>query len=222
MSRRRRQYSRVHARSLVAHVHLDGKLVGGGAVVNISAGGLLVRTAQQLPQGAVVQLDLVRPGMKRPFRLPGCVVGLSGTPPAVRIRFDPGTEGAAARLHALLNELGLRALEEPAAEHEAPPAPRQGLETLPPPAPRHDLGPLPPLAPRRPAAVGPVPRPASPPVLAPVAAVYGPAAPPEWARAQQLQLLALQEALAQARAQLERHEQELGVLRAQLRRAPSA
>ncbi|MBF5045146.1 PilZ domain-containing protein [Aggregicoccus sp. 17bor-14] len=225
MSRKRRQYARVRAQSLVAHLHLDGKLVGGGPVENISAGGLLVRTGQQLPEGAELQLDLVRPGMKKPFRLAGHVVGgggPSGTPPALRIAFELGSDLPAARLHGLLHELGLRETVEPPAAPppQAPPAPailRQAAS-----APAATAAPLPPRA-----AALPVPVLAPRPVLLPAPAALTPWAPPaaaasvarepEAALSLQQQVQELQQQLRTARAQLERHERELAALRAELR-----
>jgi hypothetical protein len=200
MSRRRRHYSRVRAQSLVAHLHLDGKLVGGGAVENISAGGLLVRTGQQLPSGAALQLDLVRPGMKKPFRLPGFVVehsgGQGGVRPAMRIRFDLSADSSASRLHVLLGELGLRELMEP-----GPPQP--------PPVP------LPPLATGAPRAWAPVA--GSPPVLLPQPPPARTVPPPQAPVQVEAQLQALREELRWTRAQLERHEAELAALRTELR-----
>jgi uncharacterized protein (TIGR02266 family) len=84
-------------------------------VENLSAGGLFLRTEQQLPQGTTLQIDLVKPGGRRPLHLAGLVAGVITPEEAATARFIPGlgvqfTEieaDEADRLEELLTALGI-------------------------------------------------------------------------------------------------------------------
>jgi hypothetical protein len=80
-------------------------------VENISRGGLFVRTAQLLPIGTEVELNLVRPGMKRALRLTGRVVNHGRTSGSAQlgmgIELHPLPPDDAIRLAELLKDLGV-------------------------------------------------------------------------------------------------------------------
>ena len=84
-------------------------------VENLSAGGLFLRTEQQLPRGTALQIELVKPGGRKPIELSGLVAGVITPEEAATARFIPGlgvqfTEIAADeanRLEELLSSLGV-------------------------------------------------------------------------------------------------------------------
>jgi uncharacterized protein (TIGR02266 family) len=84
-------------------------------VENLSAGGLFLRTEQQLPRGTALQIELVKPGGRKPIELSGLVAGVITPEEAAMARFIPGlgvqfTEVAgdeANRLEELLTSLGV-------------------------------------------------------------------------------------------------------------------
>src|SRR5438270_9615272 len=88
-------------------------------VENLSAGGLFLRTEQQLPQGTSLQIELVKPGGRKPLHLAGLVAGVITPEEAASARFIPGlgvqfTEieaDEADRLEELLTALGIERVQ---------------------------------------------------------------------------------------------------------------
>jgi uncharacterized protein (TIGR02266 family) len=113
-TKEKRKYTRVRPRGVVAHVR-GPSAAFACQVENLSAGGLFLRTEQQLPQGTVVQIDLVKPGGRKPLHLAGLVAGVITPEEAASARFIPGlgvqfTEieaDEADRLEELLTALGI-------------------------------------------------------------------------------------------------------------------
>ena len=111
----KRRHSRVKPRGVVAHVR-SGDRSFACQVENLSAGGLFLRTDQLFPRGTRVEVDLVRPGARRPLHISGRVVGTITPEEAVAQRFIPGlgvefselAGDEAERLEALLGALGVR------------------------------------------------------------------------------------------------------------------
>jgi uncharacterized protein (TIGR02266 family) len=111
----KRRHSRVKPRGVVAHVR-SGDRSFACQVENLSAGGLFLRTDQFFPKGTRVEVDLVRPGARRPLRVAGRIVGTISPEEAVAQRFIPGlgvefaelVDDEAQRLEALLGALGVR------------------------------------------------------------------------------------------------------------------
>jgi len=111
----KRRHSRVKPRGVVAHVR-SGDRSFACQVENLSAGGLFLRTDVLFPRGSKVEVDLVRPGARRPLRVVGRVVGTITPEEAVAQRFIPGlgvefselVDDEAERLEALLSALGVR------------------------------------------------------------------------------------------------------------------
>ena len=111
----KRRHSRVKPRGVVAHVR-SGDRSFACQVENLSAGGLFLRTDQLFPRGSRVEVDLVRPGARRPLRVSGRVVGTITPEEAVAQRFIPGlgvefaelAADEAERLEAVLGALGVR------------------------------------------------------------------------------------------------------------------
>jgi uncharacterized protein (TIGR02266 family) len=85
-------------------------------VENLSAGGIFLRTPRPLPLGSYIELDLVRPGLKRAISVKGRVVGVldaesaaaKNTAPGMGIQFFPLSEAARDRLGQVLQDLGLK------------------------------------------------------------------------------------------------------------------
>jgi uncharacterized protein (TIGR02266 family) len=98
-------------------------------VENLSAGGLFLRTDQFFPKGSRVEVDLVRPGARRPLRVAGRVVGTISPEEAVAQRFIPGlgvefselAEDEAKSLETLLESLGVRPEEAKVTRNSQPP-----------------------------------------------------------------------------------------------------
>ncbi len=113
-SKEKRKYTRVRPRGVVAHVR-GPSAAFACEVENLSAGGLFLRTDQQLPQGTALQIDLVKPGGRKPLHLVGLVAGVITPEEAASARFIPGlgvqfTEieaDEAERLEELLTALGI-------------------------------------------------------------------------------------------------------------------
>ncbi len=111
----RRSHARLTARNLVGQVTTQA---GRHAwlVENISGGGAFLRTEQVLPLGALVDVDLLAPGMKRSLRVRGRVVFAVPMIEATRRRTSPGmglqfeglTAEAAERLETLLKAFEIR------------------------------------------------------------------------------------------------------------------
>jgi uncharacterized protein (TIGR02266 family) len=84
-------------------------------VENLSAGGLFLRTEQQLPRGTGLQIELVKPGGRKPIELTGIVAGVITPEEAATARFIPGLgvqftdidADEANRLEELLTALGI-------------------------------------------------------------------------------------------------------------------
>ena len=101
-------------RGVVAHVR-GPSAAFACQVENLSAGGLFLRTEQQLPQGTALQIDLVKPGGRKPLHLAGLVAGVITAEEAATARFIAGlgvqfTEieaDEADRLEELLTALGI-------------------------------------------------------------------------------------------------------------------
>jgi len=104
----------VRPRGVVAHVR-GPSAAFACQVENLSAGGLFLRTEQQLPHGTALQIDLVKPGGRRPLHIAGLVAGVITPEEAATARFIPGlgvqfTEieaDEADRLEELLTALGI-------------------------------------------------------------------------------------------------------------------
>jgi PilZ domain len=136
-SSEKRKHPRVAAKNVGAHVNFADRSTPC-QILNISAGGMLVESAEPLPAGIPVAVNLAQPGWTRVLRLPGRVVwalapkaaAKKGKPPGMRIRFDPLALDTAEMLLELLHSLGIG---------ETPPPERVAndtldpLETLPPP-----------------------------------------------------------------------------------------
>lgn len=129
-SSEKRKHPRVAAKNVGAHVNFADRSTPC-AILNISAGGMLVETFEPLPAGIPVAVNLSRPGWTRVLRLPGRVVwalapkaaAKKGKAPGMRIRFDPLEPDPAEMLLELLHELGIG---------ETPPPDRLLADTLPP------------------------------------------------------------------------------------------
>lgn len=117
-SKEKRKYTRVRPRGIVAHVR-GPSAAFACQVENLSAGGLFLRTEQQLPQGTALQIDLIKPGGRKPLHISGMVAGVITPEEAASARFIPGlgvqfTEIAgdeADRLEELLIALGIDRLQ---------------------------------------------------------------------------------------------------------------
>jgi uncharacterized protein (TIGR02266 family) len=90
-------------------------------VENISGGGAFLRTEEVLPLGALVDVDLLAPGMKRTLRVRGRVVvsvpmleaALRRTSPGMGIQFEGLTAETAERLQDLLKAFEVRSPASP-------------------------------------------------------------------------------------------------------------
>ena len=117
-SKEKRKYTRVRPRGVVAHVR-GPSAAFACQVENLSAGGLFLRTEQQLPQGTSLQIELVKPGGRKPLHLAGLVAGVITPEEAASARFIPGlgvqfTEieaDEADRLEELLTVLGIERVQ---------------------------------------------------------------------------------------------------------------
>jgi uncharacterized protein (TIGR02266 family) len=113
-TKEKRKYTRVRPRGIVAHVR-GASASFACPVENLSAGGLFLRTEHQLPQGTALQIDLMKPGSRKPLHLSGMVAGVITPEEAASARFIPGlgvqfTEmqaGEADRLEEMLTALGV-------------------------------------------------------------------------------------------------------------------
>jgi hypothetical protein len=121
MSENRRKHPRVRATGIAAHVRAPANRFPC-VVENISSGGLFVRTDRLLDIGVQLEIDLVRPGWKRPLsffaRVTSRIDPLAGryahrTPGMGMQFFGRMDEEIRSRLHSLLRELGA---PEPAPE----------------------------------------------------------------------------------------------------------
>jgi uncharacterized protein (TIGR02266 family) len=234
-SKEKRKYTRVRPRGVVAHVR-GPTAAFACQVENLSAGGLFLRTEQQLAQGTALQIDLVKPGGRKPLHLTGLVAGVITPEEAASARFIPGlgvqfTEieaDEADRLEELLTALGIervQAVVAPELRRTSPgreevPWPSPGAAPRPPPAkgasgdPEAILRDISealeaeeaPLATSKPALP---PQPAAPPI---------PTAEPQQSEVARLmtQIRGLLFQLADAQSQLRQREAEIQDLRAQL------
>lgn len=124
----KRKHPRVTARNVGAHVNFADRSTPC-QILNISAGGMLVESAEPLPAGIPVAVNLAQPGWTRVLRLPGRVVwalapkaaAKKGKTPGMRIRFDPLSLDTAQMLLELLHSLGIG---------ETPPPDRVANDTL--------------------------------------------------------------------------------------------
>jgi uncharacterized protein (TIGR02266 family) len=114
-TKEKRKYTRVRPRGVVAHVR-GPSAAFACPVENLSAGGLFLRTEQQLPRGTELHIALVKPGGRnKPLHLAGLVAGVITPEDAATARFIPGlgvqfTEidaDEANRLEELLTALGI-------------------------------------------------------------------------------------------------------------------
>ena len=113
-TKEKRKYTRVRPRGIVAHVR-GPSAAFACQVENLSAGGLFLRTEHQLPQGTALQIDLMKPGGRKPLHVSGLVAGVITPEEAATARFIPGLgvrfteiEGDEAdRLEELLTALGI-------------------------------------------------------------------------------------------------------------------
>jgi uncharacterized protein (TIGR02266 family) len=114
ISKEKRKFTRVRPRGIMAHVRAPTSAFAC-QVENLSAGGLFLRTEQQLPRGTALQIELVKPGGRKPIELAGLVAGVITPEEAATARFIPGlgvqfTEidaDEANRLEELLTALGV-------------------------------------------------------------------------------------------------------------------
>jgi uncharacterized protein (TIGR02266 family) len=114
ISKEKRKHARVKPRGIMAQVRAPA---GAFAcqVENLSAGGLFLRTEHQLPQGTALQIELIKPGGRKPLHVSGLVAGVITPEEAATARFIPGLgvrfteiEGDEAdRLEELLTALGI-------------------------------------------------------------------------------------------------------------------
>jgi uncharacterized protein (TIGR02266 family) len=113
-SKEKRKYTRVRPRGVVAHVR-GPSAAFACPVENLSAGGLFLRTEQQLPRGTELHIALVKPGGRKPLHLAGLVAGVITPEEAASARFIPGLgvqftqidADEANRLEELLTALGI-------------------------------------------------------------------------------------------------------------------
>ena len=114
ISKEKRKHTRVRPRGIVAHVRAPASAFAC-QVENLSAGGLFLRTEQQLPRGTALRIQLVKPGSRKPIELSGLVAGVITPEEAATARFMPGLgiqftdieSDEADRLEELLTSLGI-------------------------------------------------------------------------------------------------------------------
>jgi uncharacterized protein (TIGR02266 family) len=114
ISKEKRKFTRVRPRGIMAHVRAPTSAFAC-QVENLSAGGLFLRTEQQLPRGTALQIELVKPGGRKPIELTGLVAGVITPEEAATARFIPGLgvqftdidADEANRLEELLTALGV-------------------------------------------------------------------------------------------------------------------
>ena len=114
ISKEKRKYTRVRPRGIVAHVRAPASAFAC-QVENLSAGGLFLRTEQQLARGTALRIELVKPGSRKPIELSGLVVGVISPEEAATARFMPGVgvqftdieSQEADRLEELLTSVGI-------------------------------------------------------------------------------------------------------------------
>ncbi|MBS1151759.1 MAG: PilZ domain [Myxococcaceae bacterium] len=112
-SKDKRRYPRVHAKNVSAHLNVADQS-SPCVIQNISAGGIFIETAEALPVGMPVAVNLARPGWTKVLRLSGRVVwamaartaAKKGQLPGMRIKFDASSQASAADLMTLLMDLG--------------------------------------------------------------------------------------------------------------------
>ena len=118
ISKEKRKYTRVRPRGIMAHVRAPTSAFAC-QVENLSAGGLFLRTEQQLPHGTGLQIELVKPGGRKPIELAGLVAGVITPEEAATARFIPGLgvqftdmdPEEANRLEELLTALGVERVD---------------------------------------------------------------------------------------------------------------
>lgn len=213
MGQERRRQPRVRTRDVAAHLVKEDKSTLS-SIENLSSGGAFIRTAEVLPVGSLLQMTVVRPGMKRAIQLVGRVTAVVGADeaagkhamPGMGVRFEPMAPEVRGRLDGLLKELGLRETHPEGLQSSVRPVPPAG-------APRGFP------APARPPASSPVAR---PPEATAAQATAAPAAHGESDEAAALRrLLALRDAeiellrqkVKAAESAAERHRQILEVER---------
>jgi uncharacterized protein (TIGR02266 family) len=114
ISKEKRKFTRVRPRGIMAHVRAPTSAFAC-QVENLSAGGLFLRTEQQLPRGTGLQIEIVKPGGRKPIELSGLVAGVITPEEAATARFIPGLgvqftgidADEANRLEELLTALGV-------------------------------------------------------------------------------------------------------------------
>jgi len=126
-----RRHKRVSAQGIAAYIQVDD-MSASAIIENISAGGIFIRTARPMLQHTPVQLNLARPGMRKPLLIGGMVVSTidqetaakRGSPPGMGIAFDPIGPDTGRRLERILKDLGLPGLPDDFARlgEEVPPA----------------------------------------------------------------------------------------------------
>jgi len=110
----KRKHARVRPRGVAAHVRAANASFAC-QVENLSAGGLFLRTDQQLPRGTPLQLDLVKPGGRKALHLAAAVAGVITPEEAFSAHLIPGLgvqfvelgDEEARRLEELLTALGV-------------------------------------------------------------------------------------------------------------------
>jgi uncharacterized protein (TIGR02266 family) len=110
----KRKHARVRPRGVVAHVRAATASFAC-QVENLSAGGLFLRTDQQLARGTPLELDLVKPGGRKTLHLAAAVAGVITPEEAVNAHLIPGLgvqfvelgDEEAKRLEELLTALGV-------------------------------------------------------------------------------------------------------------------
>ena len=110
----KRKHARVRPRGVAAHVRAANASFAC-QVENLSAGGLFLRTDQQLPRGTPLRLDLVKPGGRKALHLAAAVAGVITPEEAFSAHLIPGLgvqfvelgDEEARRLEELLTALGV-------------------------------------------------------------------------------------------------------------------
>ncbi|HWE23387.1 MAG TPA: PilZ domain-containing protein [Myxococcales bacterium] len=114
IGKEKRKHTRVRPRGIMAHVRAPTNAFAC-QVENLSAGGLFLRTEQQLPRGTGLRIELVKPGSRKPIELLGLVAGVITPDEAATARLIPGLgvqftdiePDEANRLEELLTSLGV-------------------------------------------------------------------------------------------------------------------
>jgi hypothetical protein len=212
VSYNRRRHRRVTAKGLVVQLQTGDGALQPCLVENLSTGGVFLRTSELSPVGALIQLTVTRPGMKKSLRITGRVASAIDTTDLVGmgVEFQSVDPEDVSKLAALLVELG-------AVEARSLPPPRPDLATAPAHSPNAAAS-----APMRAAVTSPanavIERGASAPTPSAAASRPAPAREGGNATLADKRIKALQEELAKARATVEEKDKALARFRTELDR----